>query len=98
MNNLHLIITDEAFDDIDKIADFIAEYNPRAARETIEFLLGACNNLLKFPSLGVKKNCIKSNDVRFYIIRQYLIAYRIHNNRVVILKISNRYQDIYPNL
>ena len=45
MNNLELIITDEAYDDIDKIADFIAQYNPRAARETIEFLFGACKSL-----------------------------------------------------
>lgn len=98
MNNLGLIITDEAYDDIDKIADFIAQYNPRAARETIEFLFGACKNLLRFPSLGLKRESIKSKDVKIYIARQYLIAYRLHNNRVVILKISNRYQDIYPNL
>lgn len=55
MNNLKLIITDEAFNDVDRIADFIAQYNPRAARETVEFLFGACNNLLKFPNLGLTK-------------------------------------------
>lgn len=98
MNNLKLIITDEAFNDVDRIADFIAQYNPRAARETVEFLFGACNNLLKFPNLGLTKERIKSKDVKIYIARQYLIAYRICDNAIITLKISNCYQDIYPNL
>lgn len=55
-----LIITDEAYHDIFEISEFIAQYNERAAKETIQFLFGTCNNLLDFPRLGVKKDANKS--------------------------------------
>lgn len=93
-----LIITDEAYHDIFEISEFIAQYNERAAKETIQFLFGTCNNLLDFPRLGVKKDAIKAKDVRIYIARQYLIAYCIDKDKIVILKVSNQYQDIYTRL
>lgn len=93
-----LIITDEAYQDIFEISEFIAQYNERAAKETIQFLFGICNNLLDFPKLGVTKDTIKAKNVRIYIARQYLIAYCIDKDKVVILKISNQYQDIYTKI
>lgn len=41
---------------------------------------------------------IKAKDVRIYIARQYLIAYCIDKDKIVILKVSNQYQDIYTRL
>ena len=98
MTKYKLIITSEAYKDILEISEFISQYNERAAKDTIQFLFGACNNLLRFPSLGVKKEAIKSEDVKIYIVRQYLIAYKIDDKNIVILKISNQYQNIYPNI
>ena len=60
MTKYKLIITSEAYKDILEISEFISQYNKRAAKDTIQFLFGACNNLLRFPSLGVKKEAIKN--------------------------------------
>ena len=98
MNNYKLIITQEAYKDILEISEFIAQYNERASKETVQFLFGACNNLIRFPCLGIKRDAIKSKEVKIYIVWQYLIAYKIDNDKIVILKISNQYQNIYPNL
>lgn len=80
MNNLKLIITDEAFNDVDRIADFIAQYNPRAARETVEFLFGACNNLLKFPNLGLTRERIKSKVKHFKLLSKNCVKYKFNRN------------------
>jgi len=96
MNNLELIITEEAFNDIDVISNFISADNIAAAKKIIDMFFDCFNTLAEFPNMGVYKKEIKSKDTQIFILKkQYLIAYKIKNNKLIILKVSYRYQNIY---
>lgn len=95
-HKLNLIITDEAYNDIDKIASYIALDNPKAAVDVVQMLLKACENLTLFPKMGEHPEYVKNKDVRTFKIKgKFIIAYRIDNDKIVVFKISNRYQKIF---
>ena len=95
MNKLKLIITQEAYNDLESISDYIANDNISASKNLINELFDYCNTLCEFPNMGVRKNCIKDKSVKIYIYKkQYLIAYKIDNNKLVVFKFTSRYQDI----
>lgn len=98
-NRLRLIITDEAYNDIDAIAAFIASDNPHAASLIVQIFINACKNLTFFPELGSYNSNIKNKNVRILKIKKnYIIAYQIYKETIVILKITNRYQNLYEYL
>ena len=95
-HKLNLIITNEAYSDIDRIASFIALDNPKAASDVVQMLFKACDNLARFPQMGSHPSCIKNEHVRTFVIKgKFIIAYRIDNDKLVVFKISNHYQNIY---
>ncbi len=95
-HKLNLIITDEAYSDIDRIASYIVLDNPKAAGDIVQMLFKACDNLTRFPQMGSHPNYIKNEQVRIFIVKgMFIIAYRIDNDKLVVFKISNRYQNIY---
>ncbi|MBQ9246738.1 type II toxin-antitoxin system RelE/ParE family toxin [bacterium] len=99
MNNMEVIITDEAFQDIDDISDFIASDNVQEARKVIDMFFECFDMLAKFPNLGVEKRNIKTKNTKIFIIKkQYLVAYKIANEKLIIFKVSYRYQNIYSIL
>ncbi len=99
MSKLKLIITKEAYADLNSISDFIAKDNIDAAKNLIKDLFDLCNTLTEFPNLGVIKEAIKDKTVKIYIHnKQYLIAYRVENDKLVVFKITSRYQNIYKLL
>ena len=99
MNKLRLIITNEAFSDINLISDFIAKDNQIAAKNFIKNLFNCFETLIQFPDLGVFKNKITDKTVKIFIHnKNYLIAYKVLNDKLVILKVTNRYQNIYDLL
>ena len=66
-----------------------------ASINLIKELFDTCNTLTEFPNMGVCKDCIKDKSVKIYIYKkQYLIAYKIDNDRLVVFKFTSRYQDI----
>ena len=99
MNKQKLIITDEAYKDMNFISDFIAKDNYSAAKKFIKSLFDCFDTLLKFPDMGVSKNKIADKNVKIFIHnKNYLIAYKLINDKLVILKVTNCYQDIYSLL
>lgn len=75
MNDLNLIITEQAYSDLDLISDFIAQDNVNAAEKHLKFLLKACRNLTKFPEVGIKRPDFTYKDYRFYIVKNDMLLH-----------------------
>lgn len=65
----------EAYLDIDGIWEFIAEDNPDAADRVIADILAAIDALVPFPAQGHTRIDLTSRPLRFWRVRDYLIAY-----------------------
>jgi plasmid stabilization system protein ParE len=65
----------EAFRDLDAIGEFIAEDNPDAADKVIADILAAVDALVPFPHQGHRRTDLTSRPLRFWLVRDYLIAY-----------------------
>ena len=95
MNKLELQIKSKALEDIENIADFIANDNRVAARNLLNDLYSAFDKLCSFPLMGFVRKDFTYLDVRFIKIRQnYLIVYNFDNKFVNILRVLSNYQDI----
>lgn len=99
MNSLKLVITNEAYSDIDNISKFISKNDSVSAKKFLKRIQIACSLLTKFPNIGVHKAGLKDKEVKLFILnKQYLIAYKVDNENLVILKVSSRYQDIISKM
>lgn len=98
--NKHLIyITPSAKNDIINIADFIAADNPAAGAKISSIFRNAFEMLLEFPNAGIAKKEIKDKTVKIYITnKRFLIAYRINDNHIEILRVLTKYQDVFAIL
>ena len=95
MNNLKLVITEQAYKDMDLISNFIANDNVKAAEKLLKFLLKTCRRLTKYPTLGIRRPDFTYKEYRFYIVKKrYIIAYRVENNCLYVSRVLSSYQDI----
>jgi len=65
----------EAYSDLDAIREYIAEDNPAAAARVITDIFDAIRALVPFPSQGHTRIDLTSRPLRFWRVRNYLIAY-----------------------
>lgn len=65
----------EAFRDIDDIWEFIARDNPDAADRIVAEIFAALDMLVTSPQLGHRRSDLTSRPLRFWRVRDYLIAY-----------------------
>jgi len=61
--------------DITDIYDFIAADNPSAAERVREEILEAISGLVAFPQQGHRRADVSARGLRFWTVRNYLIAY-----------------------
>ena len=95
MNDLNLIITEQAYNEMVLISGFIAKDNVNAAKKHLNLLLKVCRRLTEFPESGIKRPDFTYKDYRFYIVKKrYIIAYRVENNNLYISRVLTAYQDI----
>ncbi len=99
MNNFELIITEQAYLDIENIIDYIAKDNLAAAKKTLDLLFKSCFLLSNFPDLGSKKYQIENENILLLTVKKrYIIAYKIQNKKLIIVRILSSYQDIIASL
>lgn len=90
-----LVITEQAYNDIDLIVGYISNNNKPASKKILKLLHQACYLLVEFPNIGIKRPDFTYKNIMFYIVaKKYLIAYQIRQNEVLILRILSAYQDI----
>jgi plasmid stabilization system protein ParE len=65
----------EAYDDLDDIRGYIADYNPDAADRVIDEIFDAIRALVPLPNQGHRRPDLTGRPLRFILVRDYLIAY-----------------------
>lgn len=75
MKRKRFVLHPEAADELTEIWEYIAADSPAAATRFREAILDAIRNLSAFPQLGHVRPDIASGQIRFHLVREYLIAY-----------------------
>ena len=65
----------EALTDLDEIWEFLAKDNVDAADRIVAQVLAACENLSRLPHQGHARAELSSRPLRFFVVRDYLLAY-----------------------
>ena len=65
----------EAETELDEIWEFIAEDNPAAADRVTEDIISAIERLADSPHIGHRRSDLTSRPLRFWSVRNYLVAY-----------------------
>nr|WP_301294644.1 type II toxin-antitoxin system RelE/ParE family toxin [Pseudomonas sp. S3E17] len=81
-----------AMKDRDAIFDFIEQDNPRAAIEVDSRIAEQIQRLAQFPESGRRGRCLGTREL---VINRtpYIVAYRIHDERVRILRVLHEAQS-----
>jgi plasmid stabilization system protein ParE len=80
--------------DLDDIWEFIAEDNISAADRWIEKLFDAFEALAQNPGMGHKREDLTASPILFWPVGAYLILYRVQNERVEIVALTQGARDI----
>ena len=95
MNKLNLQIKSKALEDMEKIADYIAKDNQKAALDLLKIFYTSFDNICSFPNIGCIKKDFTYKNVRFLQVKQnYLIVYNLEKEAVCILRVLSNYQEI----
>ena len=87
-------LTKPAIDDIEEIADFIAQQSGLGKSETfLSKLESKFSNIATFPQIGRKRNEILF-DARSISIDKYLILYMPIGEDIEILRVVSGYRDL----
>lgn len=83
----------EARDDVDRLADFVAAYDPVRASEIEQELSQAPKALLSFPRRGPRLSEFDPLEVREYRVGAYLLRYQLAGSDVVVLRFFHARED-----
>jgi toxin ParE1/3/4 len=88
-----LELTSEAEGDLEQIADYIAEHNPRRALSFIRELRSRCEDLTNNPNSFALVPRYEHHGIRRRVHGNYLIFYRVEPAKVVIIHILHGATD-----
>ncbi|WP_075292941.1 type II toxin-antitoxin system RelE/ParE family toxin [Pararhizobium arenae] len=88
-----LEFTSEAESDLEQIADYIAEHNPRRALSFIRELRSQCEDLVSHPNSFAVVPRYEHHGIRRRVHGNYLIFYRVEPAKVVIIHILHGATD-----
>jgi plasmid stabilization system protein ParE len=79
--------TAKARQDLERLYEFLAPENPRAAARTIQALVNAPVRLLDFPRIGERLDEFGTREVRRIILKTYEIRYEVKGPILYVLRI-----------
>lgn len=85
--------SDEAIKDINKICEYVAGQNPKAASQLFDAIRKKCNLVANFPNMGKSFSRFAPN-LRGFIVEDYIIFYYPRNNGIDIARIVSGYRDL----
>ena len=88
-----LIYSQLSLNDLEKILDFIASDNPRAAIAFSEGLIRTCELIAQHPEMGQQREDI-APSIRLFVHEGYAIYYRYDEDAVRIQRFLHPAQDI----
>lgn len=83
----------EARDDVDRLADFVAAYDPIRAGEIEQELNQAPKRLLQFPRRGPRLSEFDPREVREYRVGLYLLRYELAGTDIFVLRLFHARED-----
>jgi len=82
------VYSQEAVADLQRLRDFIAEYDPAAAARIAADLVGRIENLCLFPRMGVEvERAPHPVEVRDMVFGDYIVRYSVHTQALAILRV-----------
>ena len=86
-----ILYSPEALQDLDDIGDYIAEElsSPQAAFKLLTEITASINFLQTIPLMGANISALADivSDVRYLVVKKYLVFYRFHKNTIFIDRI-----------
>lgn len=76
----------DARDDVDRLADFIAAYDPAHAAEVEQELSQAPKWLLQFPRRGPRLSEFDPREIREFRVGRYLLRYELAETDILVLR------------
>ena len=73
--------------DLDAIADYIADDSPAYASAVVQKMLAAAANLAEFPLIGKAVPEWSDKTIRELLVYTYRLIYRIDNDSVLVLAV-----------
>jgi plasmid stabilization system protein ParE len=83
----------EARDDVDRLADFVAAYDPVRADEIEQQLNQAPKKLLQFRRRGSRLIEFDPQEVREFRVGNYLLRYELVGTDIVVLRFFHARED-----
>jgi plasmid stabilization system protein ParE len=81
------VLHPDAYNDLDEVWDYIASDNLDAADRVREELYEAMGSLASFPLQGHQRSDFTSRPIRFWPVRDFLIAYAPQEHPLVVLAV-----------
>lgn len=83
----------EARDDVDRLADFVAAYDPIRAGEIEQELGQAPKKLRQFRRRGSRLSEFDPREVREYRVGSYLLRYELSGTDIIVLRFFHARED-----
>lgn len=83
----------EAREDVDRLADFVAAYDPRLANDVEHQLNQAPKRLLEFHRLGSRLSEFDPREVRELRVGRYLLRYELIGSEIRVLRFFHGRED-----
>ena len=87
-------LSEDAERDLEELVDFVAADSVEAARKVLADLFAAMQQLADMPRMGHVRPEIAEDDVRFWVVHSYLIAYRAEVEPIQALRVVSGYRDL----
>lgn len=85
--------TTSANRDLVRLHAFLHPVNPRAATQAVQQLVGAAEQLLKYPKLGVRLTEFSPRNVRRMIVGDYELRYELTDTGIIVLRLWHGRED-----
>jgi len=80
--------------DLEAIWEYIAENSPTAADRWIDKLFDSFKELAAMPGIGHQREDLTSLPVRFWPVGEYLVIYRVQQDRVEVVGVTQGARDV----
>ena len=79
--------TSKALSDLNRLFEFLAQVNRKAAARTIQSLTSAPQRIIEQPRIGEKLDEFEGREVRRLLIGHYEMRYELTHDSVYILRV-----------
>jgi plasmid stabilization system protein ParE len=83
----------KALTDLDRLFDFLAPVNRRAAARAVQSIVAAPAKLLEHPRLGERLEEFEPREVRRILVGNYEVRYELRDSLIYVLRVWHTRED-----